>query len=186
MYRNPPFEAGEKEKGFRDAIVAETFLQLVSSSPKTPSVCRVVLITSDELLTRAVKDRIIDSPNASVSANVEELKGLINTIVSNVSEDFIAPIKLKADRQFFVSSDDKETVFYREKISEKLEEKFKAELALVPSGTEFRKNGSWRIGRPNFARKEGRRVFWTSRITVEFEAGTVVTEAETQPVAASY
>jgi hypothetical protein len=34
-YRLPPFSPGEKEKGFRDAIVAESFLQLVADSPKT-------------------------------------------------------------------------------------------------------------------------------------------------------
>jgi hypothetical protein len=54
-YRIPPFQAGDKEKGFRDALVAESFLQLLTDSPKTPNLCRVVLVTSDELLSQAVK-----------------------------------------------------------------------------------------------------------------------------------
>lgn len=41
-YRKPPFGPGEKEKGFRDALVAESFLQLVENSPKTAALCRVV------------------------------------------------------------------------------------------------------------------------------------------------
>jgi hypothetical protein len=175
-YRSPPFEAGEKEKGFRDALVAESFLQLLSSSPKTPSLCRVVLITSDTLLTQAVKERITDSANASVLANVEELKGLINTIVSNVAEDFIAQIKPKAAKLFFVSREDKETVFYREKIRERLKETFNSELEAKPQGTVFRENGTWYIENPNFSRKEGRRVFWTTRIEIEVDAGTVTQE----------
>src|SRR6266700_4228723 len=177
-YRIPPFEVGEKEKGFRDALVAESFLQLHASSPKTPSACRVVLVTSDALLSQAVKERITDSPNASVLANVEALKGLINTIVSNVGEDFIARIKPKAAKLFFVSSADKETVFYKEKVRERLNEKFKAELEAKPQGTTFRENGTWRIDHPNFSRKEGRRVFWTSRIEIDVELGVLTKEDE--------
>jgi hypothetical protein len=179
-YRIPPFETGEKEKGFRDALVAESFLQLLAASPKTSSLCRVVLITSDGLLTQAVKERIADSPNASILADVEELKGLINTIVSNVGEDFIAHIKPKAAKLFFVSADDKQTIFYREKISEQLTEKFNVELKAKPHGTNYRKNGTWLIDQPNFSRKEGRRVFWTSRIEIELEAGSVTSENETK------
>jgi hypothetical protein len=175
-YRKPPFQIGEKEKGFRDALVAESFLQLLATSPKTPSLCRVVLVTSDELLTQAVKARIADSPNASVLANVEELKGLINTIVSNVGEDFIVQIKPKAAKLFFVSSDDTETFIYKGNIQQRLREKFKSELEAIPQGTRFRKNGTWRIDDPNFSKKDGRRVFWTSRIEIELEAGTVTTE----------
>lgn len=158
--------------------MAESFFQLLAASPKTPSLCRVVLVTSDVLLTQAVKERIVDSPNANVLANVEELKGLINTIVSNVGEEFIAQIKPKAAKVFFVSSEDKDTVFYKEKIKERLEEKFNSELQTKPQGTTFRKNGTWRIGWPNFSRKEGRRVFWASHIEIELEAGTVTNEDE--------
>jgi hypothetical protein len=175
-YRKPPFQIGEKEKGFRDALVAESFLQLLAASPKTPSLCRVVLVTSDELLSQAVKVRIADSPNASVLANVEELKGLINTIVSNVGEDFIVQIKPKAAKLFFVSSEDKETFIYKENIQQRLKEKFKSELRAKPQGTTFRENGTWHVDGPNFSRKDGRRVFWASRIEIELEAGTVTTE----------
>ena len=158
-YRKPPFEAGSKEKGFRDALIGESFLQLLAGSPKTPSVCRVVLVTADNLLTQAVKERITDLPNASVLATVEELKGLINTIVSNAGEDFIAQVKLRAAELFLFSSDDKETVFYKEKIDNRLEEKFKSELQAKPEGTTYRKNGTWFIEKPNFSKKEGRRIY---------------------------
>jgi PIN domain len=181
VYRKPPFETGEREKGFRDAIVAESFLQLVASSPRTPSVCRIVLVTSDALLTRAIKERLADSPNGSVLGNLDELRGLINTIVSNVGEEFIAQIRPKASKLFFVSQDDKSTLFYKERIREQLEEKFSAALDARPAGTTFRRNSTWYVNHPNFSRKEGRRVFWTSRIEVEVEAGTLTNEPEPQP-----
>jgi hypothetical protein len=73
-YRIPPFQPGEKEKGFRDMMVAESFLQLLADSPKTPNVCRVVLVSDDQLLSKAIQERIASSPNASVIPSVEELK----------------------------------------------------------------------------------------------------------------
>jgi hypothetical protein len=177
-YRRPPFEAGEKEKGFRDALVAESFMQLLKASPRTPAVCRLVLITSDGALTAAVKERLNGVANASVLANVDELKGLINTIVSDVGEDFIALIKPKAGKLFFTSSTDKDAIYYKEKIRDRLSEKFKAELAATPPGTAFRTNGTWFINSPNFWKKEGKRVFWSSRIEVEVDAGNMTTQSE--------
>lgn len=172
-YRVPPFEGGEKEKGFRDALIAESFLQLLGASPKTPALCRVVLVTSDGLLTQAVQSRITDSPNASVVQNIEELKGLINTLVSNVGEEFIARLKPKAAKLFFVSGDDKDALYYKERIGERLREKFGSDLDNRPEGAMFRQNVKWVIAPPNFSRKEGRKIFWTSRIEMQVEAGLI-------------
>ena len=36
--RDPPFDAGDTEKGFRDCLIAQTFFQLVRDSPTTPPV----------------------------------------------------------------------------------------------------------------------------------------------------
>ena len=181
-YRTPPFQPGDKEKGFRDSLVAESFLQLLESSPKTPALCRVVLVTSDQLLSQAIKGRIAGSANASVLPSIEELKGLINTIVSNVGEDFIAQLKPKASKLFFVSGDEKDVLYYKENVGERIRERFSAELAKRPGGTTFRRNGTWLISQPNFSRKEGRRVYWTSRIEIEVEAGTATNEAQTATI----
>jgi hypothetical protein len=77
-----------------------------------------------------------------------------------------------------VSSDDKDTLIFKERIIERVKEEFKAQLELKPEGTSFRQNGTWHINRPNFSRKEGRRVFWTSRIEVDMEAGTLTKKQE--------
>ncbi len=177
-YRLPPFSPGEQEKGFRDAIVAESFLQLAADSPKTPKLCRVVLVTKDGLLSQAVKDRISDHPNVSVLQTIEELKGLINTLVSDVDEEFIASLKPKAAKLFFTTSDDKDTLLFRDDIQGRIREKFRAELAARPEGTSFRSNGTWTVNYPNFARKDGRRIFWISRIDIDVEAGNVTKGSE--------
>ncbi len=181
-YRTPPFQAGEKEKGFRDSLIAESFLQLLEISPKTPARCRVVLVSSDELLSQAIKARIANSPNASVLANIEELKGLINTIVSNVGEEFISQLKPKATKLFFVSAEEKDALYFKANVHDQITNRFSAELKQKPEGTTFRQNGKWLISRPNFLRKDGRSIFWTSRIEIEIEAGIATTEAKTTEV----
>jgi hypothetical protein len=39
--RQAPFDPGEKEKGFRDAIILETFYQKVENLPTSSQVCRI-------------------------------------------------------------------------------------------------------------------------------------------------
>ena len=115
-------------------------------------------------------------PNAGVLSGIEELKGLINTLISDVDEEFIASLKPKAAKLFFTSADDKDTLYYKEGVNERISDKFKTELSVLPENTAFRKNGTWYIAEPNFARKEARRIFWTSRIAIEVEAGSVKVE----------
>lgn len=128
-YRRPPFKDGEAEKGFRDSIIVECFLQLVADSPKTPKACRIVLVSGDGLVAQAVKLRIAGSTNATVLSTLEELKGLINTLVSEVDEAFLAPLQLKAAKLFFIPKEES-TLFYKERIRGRLNEKFAADWRL--------------------------------------------------------
>jgi hypothetical protein len=167
--RRPPFDPNEKEKGFRDAIVIETFVQLVANSPVTPKVCRLVMVSGDKLLADTVRTRTAATTNVRVLDTLEELTGLINTLVANVDEEFVQQLVLKAERYFFVPKDDS-TLYYTQKISTKLSEQFGTELSAVPSGASRRSNTRWLIAAPRFVRKEARRVFWATRITVEATA----------------
>jgi hypothetical protein len=169
VYRRPPFQAGETEKGFRDQIVVECFLQLVADSPKTSKICRVVLVTGDGLVAHAVEARTVGLTNTSVLSNLEELKGLINTLVSQVDEAFLAILKPKAKKLFFVPND-QSTLYYKEQVRQALSDKFTAELALLPQGATNRTNGKWLISAPNFVKKTGARIQWASRIEIETEA----------------
>ena len=170
-YRRPPFEIGEKEKGFRDALIAETFMQIVSNSPTTPRICRIALVTGDKLLSDAVRNRTEGSANVRILASLEELKSLINTLVAEVTEEFVAGIQEQAKEYFFIA-EDKGTLYYLEKVRETIREKFSAQLEELAEGASKRKNSTWRIGPPRFVKKERQRVFWASRITVDAEAYT--------------
>lgn len=181
-FRRPPFQDGETEKGFRDRLIVESFLQLVADSPKTPKVCRVVLVSGDKLLAETVEARTGESTNTSAVSTLEELKGLINTLVSQVDETFLASLKPKAEKLFFIPKEES-TLFYKEQIREKLRHKFAAELAAPPQGATSRTNGTWVVRAPNFVKKTGRRIHWASRLVVEAEASK---EAPQSPLVGSY
>jgi hypothetical protein len=174
VYRRPPFQDGEKEKGFRDSLILECFLQLVDSSPKAAKTCRIVLLTSDKLLTQAVQDRNAGWANVNVLASLDELRGLINTLVSQVDEQFLELLRPKAGNLFFEKGD-QSTLIYKEGIVKKLEDKFAVELAIVPPGATTRTNGKWTINSPNFVKKTGQRIQWASRISIEAEASKPAT-----------
>ena len=174
-YRKPPFKEGETEKGFRDSIIVECFLQLVADSPKTPRACRIVLVSGDGLVAQAVKARTSGSTNVAVLTTLEELKGLINTLASEVDEAFLEPLRAKAGKLFFLPKEES-TLFYKEGIREKLKEKFAAELVALPSGATSRQNGTWTISPPNFVKKTGQRIQWTSRVQIEAKASKIVLE----------
>jgi hypothetical protein len=177
-YRNPPFKDGETEKGFRDRIIVESFVQLVADCPKTSNICRLVLVTGDVLLARAVDARTTSSTNTTSISSLEELKGLINTLVSQVDESFLARLKPKADKLFFIPKDES-TLFYKGSVRQKLNEKFASELDAPPKGATSRSNRKWIISRPNFVKKTGRRIQWTSRIEIEAEASKTVSQPST-------
>ncbi len=168
-YRRPPFDPGEKEKGFRDALVAETFLQVVHASPTTPRICRVILVTGDRLLGDAVRNRTVDCSNVRVLETLEEVKSLINTLVAAVSEDFVAKIQERA-KQYFFEPEEEGALYYKENIRVRIERKFGEKLSSLPTGATRRENGKWYISSPRFIKKEGQRVFWVTRISVEARA----------------
>lgn len=168
-YRKPPFDRGEKEKGFRDALVAETFFQIVAQSPSTPKLCRVALVTNDALLTEAVVGRAATLSNVRVLATPEDLKGLINTLASEVSEEFVAGIREIASQYFFLVKRD-DTLYYKEGIRGRVLSDFSDQLSQIPEGATQRENGRWTIYPPRFVRKAGQRVTWATRISVAASA----------------
>ncbi len=169
VYRRPPFEPGDREKGFRDALIAETFLQIVAESPSTPRVCRIALVTEDKLLTEAVTARTAGRANVRILGSLDELKGLINTLVAEVDEEFISKIRERAAALFFTKGDN-ESLYYKEKISLRIKEQSTKELSALPAGATRRQEGTWFISKPEFVKKDRQRVTWVSRISAEAKA----------------
>ena len=169
LFREPPFGPSDAEKGFRDCLVLETFLQILKASPSTPSVCRVVLVARDERLRLAATARVKSKGNARVVETLEELEQLINTLVADVTEEFVQKIRDKAAECFF-NSETKEGLYYKEDVKDRISSKFSNDLTDVPEGADVTRVDSWTIGKPQFLKKEGQRVSWNTRITAHRKA----------------
>lgn len=179
-FRKAPFDPGEREKGFRDAVLVETFLQIVANSPTTPRICRIALVTADNLLGSAVSDQTSTATNVRIIRSIDELKSLINTLVSAVSEEVVARIKEQASKYFFVPEQE-DTLYYTKKVRQLIGEKFKKELEEIPEGADRREDGTWYISPSGFLKKERQRVTWVSPIEVEAKAFKREYEFRVQP-----
>lgn len=165
-YRKPPFAVGETEKGFRDSLIAESVVQLVADSPVTPKVCRIAFVTGDNLLATAVRARTETNPNVRILGDLDELKGLITTLVSEVGEEFIAGIRALAKAYFFEQKK-QESLYYREHVRDTIQQKFQNELSALPAGADRRENdATWYIFDPRFLKKQGQRIHWATRVEV--------------------
>jgi len=166
--REPPFEQSEKEKGFRDSIIAHSFAQLQNSSPTTPNVCRLVLVSGDQRLEEYVKELMNTAKNVRVLSKTDELESLINTLVSTVSEEFVAELSKKASKIFFEKENEK-TFFYKENIRDKIKEQHADVLNDTILPDHIRSGGTWWLSEPIFIKKVRQRIYWVSTVEPEFE-----------------
>ncbi|HEB36361.1 MAG TPA: hypothetical protein ENI18_11045 [Candidatus Aminicenantes bacterium] len=165
-FRLPPFDPGEKEKGFRDSLIAESFLQLVKQSPATSSICRLAMVTSDGLLTEFMNKSTKETRNVRVLSSINELESLINTLVSTVTEEFVAEMIKKASKYFWEKGNDS-SLYYKESIRDTIKELYSQELNAPPREGLLRENDTWWITDPTFVKKERQRIFWITQITVD-------------------
>ena len=167
--RNPPFERGKTEKGFRDRLIAESFLQLLRTSPKTPSVCRVVFVTADGLLADTIESSSNAWSNLRVLRSFEDLRGFVNTFVSSVTEDFVSSMRELA-RICFFEDGSKDGLFYTANVRQEVSSRFGEQLNQAPSGADLREIGTWYIDQPTFVDKRGQKITWNSPISIESTA----------------
>lgn len=166
--RDPPFDRNGKEKGFRDSIIAQSFIRLHKSSPATPSICLLSFVSDDKRLREYVTELTADARNVRTLTNLSELESLINTLVSTVTEEFAAELAQKASKMFFEKGNDK-TFYYREKLGDKIHEQYGNELSDTIIPGRQRSGKMWWIFEPIFLRKERQRIYWSSTVESEFE-----------------
>lgn len=167
-HRIPPFEDGDKEKGFRDSIIIETVRQLIANSPTSKSVCRIVFVTSDKLLGTAFRDCTKESNNVLHLETIDELQGLINVLGSEIQEEQINSIQESAGQLFF-SQGNQESFYLKEGIGKTIRTNFAAELKLLPKEGSRRETTTWWIGKPSFHKKIKQRIYWKTIITDDFK-----------------
>ena len=166
--RLPPFEL-DNEKGFRDALIAESFLQLVAGSPKNSASCRLIMITNDNLLSTSLVARLEKSQNAKVLSDLEDLKELINTLASAIDEAEISRLQQKAKPLFFKGDGINRGLYYSQNIFDRVQSEFAATFDELPEDSDLRESGGIVIAGPRFVKKNGQRLHWVSRIIFKFK-----------------
>lgn len=173
-FRKPPFSAG-KEKGFKDAIVLETFCQFAGGLPKSLGSCRIVFLSEDALLRDAIKDRCSNSSNVECIGGIEELKNLINAIASQLPDEEVRRIVSLADNIFF-EKDDKNTLWYRSNIAENVNELVSGS-SVESAGDGFRIKVTKRlINRPVFIKKQSQTIRFATKVSIHVSASRVVSK----------
>ena len=170
VFRQAPFERGETEKGFRDAILLEAFCQLASTLPRTPQVCRIVLLSSDGLLAGAARERTLDRNNVVVVNDLESLKTMLNALAAEVTQELIATLLPKASNIFFEAKDSN-TLFFKAGVQQKALEQF-GKIVREPPAPDFivRTTGLFVAATPTFLAKKGQSLEFSNRFTFKVEA----------------
>jgi hypothetical protein len=169
-YRKPPFQPGEKqEKGFRDLLILETFLQTVTATPVSRKVARVVLVSNDQLLRDAATTRVSTAENVHILESLDALKGLINALGSAVDEAVIASIRDLAAKAFFNTSDET-GLYYKASVGNGLQNALAKAQVNLPATAERYSVENWTIHPPQFVKKQGQRILWTTRFEARLKA----------------
>lgn len=166
IFRLPPFEIGKKEKGFKDSLIAESFLQFVKESPSTLKKCRLIFVSNDRLLRDFLKECTRLNKNVDILKDINELRSLLNALISKVKKEFLASIMDKI-MDFFFNKEDDNNLFVKNKIQEKIIQKHSMELESVPKNHLKRENSTWWISQPVFITKEKDRTHWVNVISVD-------------------
>jgi len=167
--RTPPFEEGDKEKGFRDSIIGHTFLQLHKNAPSTPSVCRLAFVSQDKILKTYISEFTGDSKNIRMFDNLDELESLINTLVATIPEELASILKEKAKTLFFEEENDK-SLYYKEAIKDQIKTMYPDKLnARIKHPAKHLSIGTSWVANPVFIKKERQRIYWTTSIKRDYE-----------------
>ena len=169
--RYAPFEvSGDKEKGFRDVVIAETFLQELSKSPSTPRSCLLVLVSGDQRLKEYIQEKTAVSKNVRVLDSLDELKSLLNAISSEITEDFLASISLKAKETFW-NFETKEGLYGKSEVIKEITERYGDKINEIIEnypGCKRRSSGVT-LGDQTFIRKSGQTVVWSRLVILKYD-----------------
>ena len=161
-FRLPPFERGQKEKGFRDAIICETFLQLVATLSGSDA---AVLVTDDQLIRAALEERPKELKGARIVPNIEALRDEINLRVSLVDAATASEIERKGAIAF-INGDDPRSLWIRGNLYTTVWSKFGDQIKKLPSAVGVYEMEKHEVAPPRLVSKEGSRVQFSSIYSV--------------------
>jgi hypothetical protein len=178
--REPPFKKGEHEKGFRDAIVLETFDQLVRefSSPSN----YFVLVSDDGLLTKAFEERMQSRNDVKIIEDFQTLESMLNAYTSDVDADQLKQILETAQRLFYNKANN-EGLFFKWKIEAAIREQpalFQVPVEMVTGAFPQVQSSVSLVGPTTFVERDGQT--YTLATHVDFAVLAKITVFGASPV----
>ncbi|MBR1229501.1 DUF4935 domain-containing protein [Bradyrhizobium sp. AUGA SZCCT0176] len=176
IFRHAPFQVGDKEKGFRDAVIIETFCQQAASLYKDPN-NKIVFLANDDLAVAASKERVKEfGDRVTVVRNLTELSSAINGIPAHLSSAEISDILVKATALFYRAGD-RETFYYSANLDKIIRETFAADLAKEPENVSINAPIEFvttDIGMPTFLEKNAKLLHFSTIVGFHYRVGASV------------
>lgn len=101
IWRNPPFERGEKEKGFRDAMILETVKSIVSLNPETS----VFLLSNDGRMRLAAEQQLGHESHFRVYSSTDEFVSFVEAARARFAPEILLNVIDHARKAFFSEGD---------------------------------------------------------------------------------
>lgn len=135
IWRIEPFTFDPKnkdnEKGFRDALILETLLNICSTSQTNEN---IVFLCNDFLLRTTAEKLLSHNSKVLIFESLADFEAYIKLTQEKLTDKFVKSIQNHARSKFFLA-DDQTCIYYKEKIRQEIVECFKTELQLPPSYT---------------------------------------------------
>lgn len=126
IWRLPPFEEKKarkyiEEKGFRDAIILETVVDLCRQERKPYDIS---FICRDAVLRDATNERLRDNPRFSSYGSINDFQSYLKLVNEQLKDEFIKLILNKASEKFFKVGDS-DSYFYSKGIKNQILQEYK-------------------------------------------------------------
>lgn len=162
--REPPFSTGKTEKGFRDAVLCETFIQLVGDLTGRDA---AVLVSGDQLVKEYIANRGVLGNRARLVDNLESLHDDIQLRVANVDEPLRALIEERAQQIFYPWDPENFTcVWAREQLYDRIWAEHGERLRQAPTGVRYKRKDQ-QLSNARLVSKAGTRVHLESTYSVQ-------------------
>lgn len=135
-FREPPFSRGPTEKGFRDAMICETFIQLATDLTGRDT---AVLVSGDQLLKEYIGSCDVVRGRVRVVDDLAALEEDIQLRVGDVDEATQMLIEQRAQQLFYPwdNRDDPTSLWARERLYERIWADHGARLTQTPPGVQY-------------------------------------------------
>jgi len=164
-FRELPFERGQTEKGFRDAIVCETFVQLAMGLVGRDT---AVLVSKDRLVKQYIESCAFLGDRVRVVDDLAALHFEIELRVAHVDEATQNLIEQRAQQLFFPweNREDQTCLWVRERLYERIWAEHGERLKEAPTGVSSVTAGQ-ELSNARLVSKQGTRVHFESTYFVQ-------------------